>query len=76
MIFFGGGGGSRKSNYIVYRCTLSDMVLIIGNVGRQARQGKDGIYKLLITTPTNIREIQISSCIHRSSLFHNKYEDG
>ena len=28
MIFFGGGGGSRKSNYIVYRCTLSDMVLI------------------------------------------------
>ena len=70
MIFFGGGGGSRKSNYIVYRCTLSDMVLIIGNVGGQARQGKDGIYKLLITTPTNIRETQISSCIHRSSPFH------
>ena len=69
MIFFGGGGGSRKSICIVYRCTLSDMVLITGNVGGQARQGKDGIYKLLITTPTNIREIQISSCIHRSSPF-------
>ena len=41
VIFFGGGGGSRKSNYIVYRCTLSDMVLIIGNVGGQARQGKE-----------------------------------
>ena len=39
--FFGGGGGSRKSNYIAYRCTLSDMVLIIGNVGGQARQGKE-----------------------------------
>ena len=41
MIFFGGGGGSRKSNYIAYRCTLSAMVLIIGNVGGQARQGKE-----------------------------------
>ena len=41
-----------------------------GNVGGQAKQGKDGIYILLITTPTNIREIQISSCIHRSSPFH------
>ena len=70
MILFGGGGGCRKSNYIVYRCTLSDMVLTIGNVGGQAKQGKDGIYKLLITAPTNIREIQIFSCIHRPSPFH------
>ena len=38
MIFFGGGGDSRKSNYIVYRCTLSDMVLTIGNVGVQANK--------------------------------------
>ena len=66
MIFFGGGDGSRKSNYIVCRCTLSDMVLIIGNVGGQARQGKDGFYKLLITTPTNIREIQMDIFMYTS----------
>ena len=41
-----------------------------GNVGGQAKQEKDGIYLLLITTPTNIREMQISSCIHRSSPFY------
>ena len=32
VVFAGGGGTSRKSNYIVYRCTLSDankMVLIM-----------------------------------------------
>ena len=45
MIFFCGGSGSRKSNYIVYRCTLSDMVLtMVTWEDKRSKQRMEFIY--------------------------------